>query len=105
MTVSNRAYSLLDIKSYDDEKRTITGIATTPTTDRMGDIVESDGAEFSLPIPFLWQHDHSQPIGHVTEAKVTKKGILITAQIKRVDEEGALKNRLDEAWQSVKHGL
>jgi HK97 family phage major capsid protein/HK97 family phage prohead protease len=105
MSVSNRAYSLLEIKSYDDEKRTITGIATTPSTDRVGDIVESRGAEFSLPIPLLWQHDHGQPIGHVTEAKVTDKGISITAQIKRIDEEGSLKSRLDDAWQSVKYGL
>lgn len=105
MTTSNRAYSLLEIKSYDDEKRTITGIATTPSVDRTGDIVESEGAEFKLPIPLLWQHDHSQPIGEVTEAKVTSKGIRITAQIKRIEEDGALKNRLDEAWQSIKHGL
>jgi HK97 family phage major capsid protein/HK97 family phage prohead protease len=103
--MSNRAYSLLEIKSYDDEKRTITGIATTPTTDRMGDIVESEGAEFRLPIPLLWQHNHDAPIGQVTEAKVTKAGIRITAQINRIEEDGALKNRLDEAWQSIKYGL
>lgn len=105
MTVANRAYSLLEIKSYDDDKRIITGIATTPTTDRQGDIVESDGAEFKLPIPLLWQHDSHQPIGHVISAKVTSKGILITAQIAKMDEPGKLRDRLDEAWQSMRSGL
>lgn len=103
--MTNRAYSLLEIKSFDDDKRTITGIATTPTTDRQGDIVESDGAEFKLPIPLLWQHDSRQPIGHVTAAKVSKSGITITAQLVKIDEPGTLKDRLDEAWQSMKSGL
>lgn len=100
-----RAYSLLETKSIDEESRTITGIATTPSTDRMGDIVEPKGAEFKLPIPLLWQHNHSQPIGHVIAAKVTAAGIEIKAQFASVDEPGVLKDRLDEAWQSVKAGL
>lgn len=100
-----RAYSLLTIKAVDEDKRIITGIATTPETDRMGDIVESDGAEFKLPIPLLWQHDSDQPIGHVIKAKITKAGIEVTAQIAMMDEPGTLKDRLDEAWQSVKTGL
>jgi HK97 family phage major capsid protein/HK97 family phage prohead protease len=105
MTMTNRAYSLLEIKSYDDDKRIITGIATTPTTDRQGDIVESDGAEFKLPIPLLWQHNSEQPIGHVISAKVSPKGITVTAQLAKIDEPGTLKDRLDEAWHSMKSGL
>ncbi|MEH2508684.1 HK97 family phage major capsid protein/HK97 family phage prohead protease [Nitrobacteraceae bacterium AZCC 1564] len=101
----NRAYSLLQIKAVDDDRRVITGIATTPTADRAGDIVEPLGAEFKLPIPLLWQHDSSQPIGHVTNAKVTAKGIEITASLAKIDEPGTLKDRLDEAWQSIKSGL
>jgi len=58
----NRAYSLLTIKSVDDEQRVITGMATTPATDRSGDIVEPGGAEFKLPIPLLWQHNSREPI-------------------------------------------
>jgi len=100
-----RAYSVLDIKSVDDEKREITGIATTPTTDRYGDVVEPKGAEFKLPLPFLWQHDASQPIGHVTKAKATKEGIDVTMRLVKTDEPGTLKDRLDEAWQSIKLGL
>lgn len=100
-----RAYSLLEIKAVDEDKREITGIATTPTPDRMGDIVEPKGAEFKLPIPLLWQHDSTQPIGEVTQAKVTKDGIEVKAKIAKIDEPGKLKDRLDEAWQSIKHGL
>lgn len=101
----NRAYSLLRVKEVDEEKRILTGIATTPTPDRMGDVVEPKGAEFNLPIPFLWQHDSRQPLGHVTKAKVTKEGIEVEVQLTKIDEAGKLKERLDEAWQSIKAGL
>lgn len=101
----DRAYSLLTIKSADEDTRTIRGIATTPAPDRMGDIVEPKGAEFKLPIPLLWQHDSMQPIGHVTGAKVTDEGIEIVASIARIAEPGTLKDRLDVAWQSIKSGL
>lgn len=101
----NRAYSLLTVKAVDEDKRVITGIATTPTPDRGGDVVEPKGAEFNLPIPFLWQHDSRQPLGHVTKAKVTTAGIEVTVELVKVDEPGKLKDRLDEAWQSIKSGL
>lgn len=101
----DRAYSLLELKAVDEDKRILTGIATTPSTDRMGDIVEPKGAEFKLPIPFLWQHDSRQPIGHVTKAKVTSAGIEVEVQIAKIDEAGTLKDRVDEAWQSIKSGL
>jgi HK97 family phage major capsid protein/HK97 family phage prohead protease len=101
----NRAYSLIEVKSFDDDSRTITGIATTPETDRVGDIVEPKGAQYKLPIPLLWQHRGDSPIGHVTAAKVTADGIEITAQIETMDEPGELKSLLDKAWQSIKKGL
>ncbi|MFG9883553.1 hypothetical protein ACG3SK_21685 [Pseudomonas aeruginosa] len=93
------------MKALDDEKRVITGIASTPSPDRMQDVVEPKGAQFKLPIPFLWQHNHDEPIGHVTDAKVTQKGIEVSVQLTQVEEPGKLKNRLDEAWQSIKSGL
>lgn len=101
----NRAYSIFEVKAFDDDSRTLEGVATTPTTDRMGDIVDPEGAQFSLPLPLLWQHDSSRPIGHVLAAKVTADGITVKAQIAKVEEPGALKDRLDEAWQTMKHGL
>lgn len=104
MTI-HRAYTLLEVKAVDEEKREITGLATTPTTDRAGDIVEPKGADFQLPIALLWQHDHSKPIGQVTSAKVTAAGIEVKATIAKIEEPGILKDRVDEAWQSIKAGL
>lgn len=100
-----RAHSLLEIKSFDEEKRELTGIATTPSVDSYGDIVEPKGAEFKLPLPLLWQHDASSPIGQVTKARVTKEGIEVVVKLAQTDEPGTLKDRLDEAWQSIKLGL
>ncbi len=100
-----RAYSLLTIKAIDADQRVITGIATTPTADRSGDIVEPKGAQFKLPIPLLWQHNSREPIGEVFAAKVTADGIEIQARLVSIDEPGKLKDRLDEAWQSIKAGL
>lgn len=101
----NRAWSVLEIKSVDAEQRRIKGIATTPSPDRMDDIVEPRGAEFKLPLPFLWQHDKYQPIGHVVAANVTDDGIEVEIQLAEVSEPGTLKDRLDEAWQSIKAQL
>lgn len=100
-----RAYSVLDVKSMDDDKREIVGIATTPSTDRMGDIVEPKGAEFKLPLPLLWQHNHDAPIGHVISAKATAAGIEVKCKVASVSEAGPLKDRLDNAWQAIKAGL
>lgn len=101
----NRCYSLLEVKSFDEDKREITGIASTPEPDRMGDVVNPEGAEYKLPLPLLWQHDSGQPIGEVYAAKATKSGIEIKARLARLSEPGRLSERLDEAWQSIKIGL
>jgi HK97 family phage prohead protease len=100
-----RAYNVIEIKEYDDQKREFEGIATTVGTDRYGDVVESEGAEFALPLPLLWQHNASQPVGHVLEAKPTKKNIKVKGVIAKLDAAGTLKDRLDEAWHSLKLGL
>lgn len=101
----DRAYSTIELKAVDDDARVIEGIASTPTPDRMNDIVEPMGAEFKLPLPFLWQHRHDQPIGHVTYAKPTKAGIPFRVQLVKWDEPGLLKDELDRAWQSIKARL
>ena len=105
MDKTNKAYSTIVIKSIDEDKRIIRGIASTPSTDRSGDILIPKGAKFSLPMPFLWQHDHRAPIGSVTSAKVTDKGIEVEVQLAKVDAPSQLAARLDEAWQSIKAGL
>lgn len=95
-----RAWSVFTVKSVDDEQRIIEGIASTPTTDRMGDIVEPTGAQYALPMPLLWQHDSRQPIGQVIAASVSEAGISIRAQIAK-----NLLPRIDEAWALIKSGL
>src|SRR5512135_801284 len=52
---TNRAYSTILIKSINEDQRIIEGVASTPTADRVGDIVEPLGAKFNLPMPLLWQ--------------------------------------------------
>jgi len=101
------AYSLLEVKSVNDEERRLEGIATTPTPDRADDIVEPKGAQFTLPVPFLWQHYKLQPIGNVVEAEVTDAGIRVVIQLVKPDEVESedLKKRLQEAWDSIKTGL
>jgi HK97 family phage major capsid protein/HK97 family phage prohead protease len=101
----DRAYSVLEIKSVDEERRELVGLATTPAADRRGDIVEPKGASFSLPLPLLWQHDHAKPIGTVVEATVNNRGILVRAQIPQIAEPGPLKDLIDLAWQLIKAKL
>jgi uncharacterized protein len=103
----NRAYSLLEIRAADDERWQIEGIASTPTTDRYGDIVDPMGAKFKLPLSFLWQHQSAKPVGFLEFAKLTKDGIPFRASIVKASEftSTTLKERALEAWESVKTGL
>jgi len=101
----NRAYSVLSVKAVDDDKRVIRGIASTPSPDRMGDVVEPLGAKFKTPMPLLWQHQHDKPVGLVEFAQPNKDGIPFEARLPEITEPGVLKDRVDEAWQSVKAGL
>lgn len=101
----NRAWSTLELKAVDDEQRIVEGIASTPSPDRHGDIMDPKGAQFALPIPFLWFHNQKEPIGEIFEAKVSLDGIRIKARISKIDDAGKLKDRLDEAWQSIKSKL
>lgn len=105
--MQNRAYSVLSIKSIDEEKRVIRGVATTPTVDRVGDIIEPLGVTFKNPLAFLWQHQHDKPIGTVKFDKPTASGIGFEAEFAHPDtvESASLKDRLQEAWDSVKTGL
>jgi HK97 family phage major capsid protein/HK97 family phage prohead protease len=88
-----------------DGKRTFTGIASTISTDRMDDIVVPGGAKFKLPLPLLWQHNSREPIGWVTAARVSATGIEVDCEVHNEKEPGKLKDRLDEAWQSLKAKL
>lgn len=83
----------------------VKGVASTPAKSRTGLRINPMGAQFKLPLPFLWQHDSDKPVGLVTNAKPSKAGITFEAEIPIVKEEGALKTRVDEAIHSLQYGL
>jgi HK97 family phage major capsid protein/HK97 family phage prohead protease len=101
----DRAYALLEIKAVDAERRRFSGIASTPELDRQGDSIDPAGATFRAEIPLLFHHDQKQPVGTARLSLLPDGRIGFDAEIATVDEPGVLKNRVDEAWQSVKAGL
>lgn len=105
MPMNKRVDWRVEVKSFDDDQRYITGMASTPSVDRMGDIVEPMGATFEREIPLFVDHDSTQRVGRVKLGKPTKKGIPFEAWIVKVNEPGALRDRVDLAWQEVKYGL
>jgi len=94
-----KAYSLFSVEKSAEvgDAGFIEGWASTITPDRSADIVDPAGATFTLPLPLLWQHEHSQPIGQVVEAKVGKQGIWVKAKIYK-----DLTPRISECWQLIK---
>jgi HK97 family phage prohead protease/HK97 family phage major capsid protein len=100
-----RAYAILDTKRADGRPRRIAGIATTPTPDRSGDVLDPLGATFRNPIPLLYHHDRERPIGTVTLHAPTAAGIAFDATIPDVDTPGPLRDRVDDAWQTLTAGL
>lgn len=105
--MQNRAYSVLHVKALeeDDDARIIRGVATTPSPDRVGDVVEPEGVKFQNPMPLLWQHRSDMPVGTVKFNKPTKDGITFEARFAKAEKSQTLKDRIDEAWESVKLGL
>lgn len=100
-----RAYSVLRIKAADASKRTITGTASTPTPDRLGDVVEPLGISFTNPVPLLLYHDAKKPVGTVRFFPPTKDGLEFEATLPAVEDPGTLRDRIEEAWQSITAGL
>ncbi len=101
----NRAYAILHVKAVDAERRTFSGMATTPDLDRQGDSVDPAGVQFRNPLPLLLHHNATLPVGRVIFEKPTAAGIAFTAEIPRVETPGRVKDRVDEAWDSIKAGL
>jgi HK97 family phage major capsid protein len=96
--VQHRAWSVLEVKAVDQEQRIIEGIASTPEPDRSGDVMVPAGAQFSLPLPFLWFHNAKDPIGEIFAADVRPDGIYIKARVATVTKASRLKTLVDEAW-------
>lgn len=101
----DRVFSTLTVRTISEDQRIIEGIATTSRADRAGDIVESLGAEFDLPIPFLLDHNPLDAVGEVEAAEVTKDGIRFRARIKKITEPGEVKDLCDRAWSLIRNGL
>jgi HK97 family phage prohead protease len=101
----DRAYSIVNIKEVDEERRVIRGIATTPSVDRDGDIVEPGGVRVAADIPLFLYHDSKQTVGRARLGKGSKTGIPFEASLPHVKEAGRLKDRVDEAWQMLKYRL
>jgi HK97 family phage prohead protease len=103
----NRAYARLDVRDFKKgaDQITVTGIASTPTVDRMGDSVNPLGARFKTPMPLLLQHNSHAPVGQVKFAKPTKSGIPFEATLPIVKEPGAVQDRVNEAIHSLQYGL
>jgi HK97 family phage major capsid protein/HK97 family phage prohead protease len=103
----HRAYALLNVKAFSENKDfvTVEGIASTPSTDRIGDVVEPMGARFKTPMPFMLHHDSTLPVGQVTFAQPTAKGIPFRAQLPIVREPGVVQDRVNEAIHSLKYKL
>lgn len=100
-----QAYSLLNVKAVDAKRRILTGMASTPSPDRGGDIVEPKGVKFQNPMPLLLYHDTQRPVGTVNFGKATDDGIPFEAHIPEISQPGTLADRVQEAWQSVESGL
>src|SRR5436190_21569565 len=105
MSTNDRAYALLHVKSFDAERRTFAGVATTPELDRQGHSVDPAGVTFRNPLPLLLHHDQTCPIGTVTLFPATAAGIAFEATLPVIEAPGALRDRVDLAWQSIKAGL
>lgn len=102
---TEKAWSLLEVKSVSDEQRTVSGWATTPTVDRVADVVEPSGMVMRGPVKLHLYHKHDMPVGTVTFGKPTKDGVPFEATIPDVLEAGTVRERVNEAWHSIKYRL
>lgn len=101
-----KAYSLLSEKSFEDGDSVIRGYATTPTPDRVDDIVVPDGVVFrTTDIKLLMHHDRTLPVGNVKFGRPEKKGLPFEARLPDVKEDGIVRDRVNEARHSIKYNL
>lgn len=106
MSADHITFCPLIIKGITDDLRQITGIASTNDVDRDGEVMDIATATFRREVPLIWQHEQKMPaIGTARLFKDGNRAIRFTAQFAKLDEPGALKDRVDMAWQSVKSGL
>ena len=98
-----RVCSDLIVRSVDDESRSFEGTATTTATDSNGDVIESKGAVYKLPIPLLIEHNRREPVGEVTAVKIVS-GSEITVRGTFAKADAGL-DYVERAWRQLKAGL
>jgi uncharacterized protein len=96
MTILNSDFT---IKTFDEDQGVFIGIASTPTPDRVNDIVEPKGAIYSLPLPLLAYHNHEKVVGTVEAVRLTDSGIEVTGRVLKGETVEAT-----EHWALVKRG-
>lgn len=82
-----------------DSSRIIKGIASTPSVDRAGDIVEPLGCRWKLPVPLLANHDHARLVGTLTKVHLSAAGVHIEARVAEGTQEA------DNAWTLIRQGV
>lgn len=86
--------------------RSLSGIATHPSQDRMGDCIESAGIRSAAGgVPLLLHHDSRLPVGRAKLGKATRDGTPFVAILPAIATAGALRDRVTEAWDSVASGI
>jgi len=98
-----RACSTLIWKAVDEaaDHLILEGVASSARPDLAGDVLESKGAAYTLPMPLLMQHDRDRPVGEVVAARVSDTDITIRAKV--VKDSGLA--YVDDAWKQIKAGL
>jgi hypothetical protein len=89
----DKAFSALEIKSISEERRVITGLATSPVPDRENDVIDPFGAKFAQTIPLFLYHDSRMLVGTAKLGKPTKDGIPFEATLPKVVEPQVRRSR------------
>lgn len=98
-------YLELTQKAADATGRRITGIASTPTPDRRGDIIEPRGLRFTNPVPLLLHHEQDKPIGLARLGTPTATGLPFEADFPVIADPGPLRDRVEGTLQAIRAGL
>lgn len=105
MSALFKHFNTFEVKSFDEKSRTFKGVASTANPDRVKDIMVPSGVVYGLPVPILMHHDSKLVVGLITAIEVKENLINIDFELPNIEEDGALKNRVDEAFQSIKYKL
>jgi hypothetical protein len=101
-----KLHSLLEVKEVNEYERVVTGVATSGTPDRVGDVVVPEGVVFRGPINLHLYHKHDMPVGNVEFGRPTKSGKMpFRAELPDVKEAGIVQDRVNEAIHSLKYKL